>query len=344
LLTNGGQSNYHSLQVLQTLRNISGFNFQTSYTWSKELGIDPNSTPNGVAMGGFTDPRNQHADYTLLRTNRTHVLRTYGSFDLPGGPGKSLAGNSHGVLARVIEGWQTSWIVNLQSGAPLTMTAQSMLYRLGTPDQVRPFDFKGAQGVQWANGANSGLYFGDIFKKVADPQCGAIDPSLKPFCTLQAVADKSGNIILQNPQPGTRGNVGLNTIEGAGTWTADMALTKSFTVRENLKGTIRVDARNVFNHPTPGAPAAAFGGAPVDGGAQLNLNDTNPFGNIPLKGASAGYWVPSQRAHELKVRLACKKKNQPRIPQNPRLISRECRKTQKTCVHGVFSPPSRRGR
>jgi Carboxypeptidase regulatory-like domain len=302
LLTNGGQSNYHSLQVLQTLRNISGFNFQTSYTWSKELGIDPNSTPNGVAMGGFTDPRNQHADYTLLRTNRTHVLRTYGSFDLPVGPGKSLAGNSHGVLARLIEGWQTSWIVNLQSGAPLTMTAQSMLYRLGTPDQVRPFDFKGAQGVQWANG-NSGLYFGDIFKKVADPQCGAIDPSLKPFCTLQAVADKSGNIILQNPQPGTRGNVGLNTIEGAGTWTADMALTKSFTVRENLKGTIRVDARNVFNHPTPGAPAAAFGGAPVDGGAQLNLNDTNPFGNIPLKGASAGYWVPSQRAFQLKVRL-----------------------------------------
>jgi Carboxypeptidase regulatory-like domain len=303
LLTNGGQSNYHSLQVLQTLRNISGFNFQTSYTWSKELGIDPNSTPNGVAMGGFTDPRNQHADYTLLRTNRTHVLRTYGSFDLPVGPGKSLAGNSHGVLARVIEGWQTSWIVNLQSGAPLSITAQSMLYRLGTPDQVRAFDFKGAEGVSWPTGANAGNYFGNVFTKVPDPQCAAIDPSLKSFCTLQAVADKSGNIILQNPQPGTRGNVGLNTIEGAGTWTADMALTKSFTVRENLKGTIRVDARNVFNHPTPGAPAAAFGGAPVDGGAQLNLNDTNPFGNIPLKGASAGYWVPSQRAFQLKVRL-----------------------------------------
>jgi len=303
LLTNGALSNYHSLQVLQTLRNIAGFNFQTSYTWSKELGIDSNSAPNGVAAGGFTDPRNQHADYTLLRTNRTHVVRTYGAFDLPVGPGKSFAGNSHGVLARVIEGWQTSWIVNLQSGAPLTINAQSMLYRLGTPDQVRPFDFKGARGVQWANGANSGLYFGDSFNKVRDPQCAAIDPSLQTFCTLQAVADKSNNIILQNPQPGTRGNVGLNTIEGAGTWTADMALTKSFTVRETLKGTVRVDARNVFNHPTPGAPAAAFGGAPIDGGAQLNLNDTNPFGNIPLKGASAGYWVPSQRQFQLKLRV-----------------------------------------
>jgi len=309
LLTNGGLSNYHSLQVLQTLRNIAGFNFQTSYTWSKELGIDPNSTPNGVAppalpgAGLFTDPRNQHADYTRLRTDRTHVVRTSGAFDLPVGPGKSLAGNSHGVLARVIEGWQTSWIVNLQSGAPLTINGQSMLYGLGTPDQVRPFDFKGAQGASWPAGANAGNYFGNVFTKVPDPQCGAIDASLRSFCTLQAIADKSGNIILQNAQPGTRGNVGLNTIEGAGVWTADMALTKSFKIRETLRGTVRVDARNIFNHPTPGAPGAGFAAAPNDGGAQLNLNDANPFGNMSLKGASAGYWSPSQRAFQLKVRL-----------------------------------------
>ena len=64
-----------------------------------------------------------------------------------------------------------------------------------------------------------------------------------------------------------------------------------------------MDARNVFNHPTPGANAAAFAVPPIDGGAQMNLNDTNPFGNIPLKGASPGYWAPSQRQFQLKVRL-----------------------------------------
>jgi len=297
LLTNGGHSNYHSLQVLQTLRNLGGFNFQTSYTWSKDLGVDT------LSGGAFTDPRNQAADYTLLRTNRTHVVRAFGSFDLPVGPGKSLAGNSHGVLARIIEGWQTSWIVNLQTGAPLTIGAQNMLYGRGTPDQVRPFDFNEARGVQWENGANSGRYFGDIFNKVPDPQCAAIDPSLRGFCTLQAVTDKSGNVILQNAQPGTRGNVGLNTIDAAGVWSADMALTKSFKLNENFRGTVRVDARNVFNHPTPGAPPAGFAAPPNDGGAQLNLNDANPFGNMPLKGASAGYWTPSQRAFQLKLKV-----------------------------------------
>jgi len=295
LNTNGARSNYHSLQGLATFRNVAGFNFQTSYTWSKEL---------GVGTAGFTDPRNQAADYTLLRTNHTHVVRTYGSFDLPVGPGKSLAGNSHGVLARVIEGWQTSWIVNLQTGSPLTIGAQNNLYGLGTPDQVAPFDFKGSRGVTWPTGANAGNYFNNVFTKVKDPQCAAIDASLQGFCTLQAVALKSsGNIILQTPQPGTRGNVGLNTIEAAGVWSADMAMSKTFKINETFRGTVRMDARNVFNHPTPGAPPAGFAAPPNDGGAQVNLTDSNPFGNMPLKGASAGYWTPSQRNFQLKLKL-----------------------------------------
>lgn len=297
LNTNGAHSNYHSLQALARFRDIAGFNFETSYTWSKDLGVGTAGPP------AFTDPRNQAADYTLLRTNHTHVVRTFGSFDLPVGPGKAFAGSSHGVLARVIEGWQTSWIVNLQSGMPLTIVAQNNLYGLGTPDQVRPFDFNGSRGVTWPAGSNAGNYFQNLLHKVKDPQCGAIDASLQGACTLQAVADKSGNIILQTPQPGTRGNVGLQTIEAAGVWNADMALTKSFKIRENVKGTVRMDARNVFNHPTPGAPPAGFASPPLDGGAQLNLTDANPFGNMPLKGASAGYWAPSQRNFQLKVRV-----------------------------------------
>ena len=47
----------------------------------------------------------------------------------------------------------------------------------------------------------------------------------------------------------------------------------------------------------------AFGAAPIDGGAHLNLNDANPFGNMPAKGQSAGYWSPSQRVFQLKLRM-----------------------------------------
>jgi len=59
---------------------------------------------------------------------------------LPIGPNKLLLSRSSGVLARFVEGWKAGWIVNLISGAPATLSAQSMLYASGTPDVVGPFD------------------------------------------------------------------------------------------------------------------------------------------------------------------------------------------------------------
>src|SRR5262249_49235619 len=114
-------------------------------------------------------------------TSLTNVP-AYRTFHFPICPAKGFAGGSKGAFAPVIEGWQTSWIVNLSSGLPLTMrqsqtNGQSSLYGLGTPDQVRPFDFKGARGVSWPTGANAGNYFGNVFTKVQDPQCAAVDPS-----------------------------------------------------------------------------------------------------------------------------------------------------------------------
>jgi hypothetical protein len=291
--TNGASSNYHSMQVQGTLRPTYGFDLQGSYTWSKNL---------GVGSAGFTDPRNQHLDYTLLSTHRTHVVRTNGTFYLPIGPGQLLAGNSTGIFARLIEGWHTSWIINLNSGLPMTINGNNSLYGRGTPDQVGAFDFNGARGVQWADGAANGFYFGDVFNKTLDPQCRAIHVSIQPFCTLSAVTDKSGNIILQNAQPGVRGNVGLQTIEGAGVWTADMAIGKTFKLNETVNAKVRMDAKNIFNHPTPGAPGAGFGAAPNDGGALLNLNDFNPFGSMPLKGASVPQF-PAARQFQLKLQV-----------------------------------------
>ena len=303
LRSNGAHSNYHSLQVQTTVRPTYGVSLEASYTWSKDL---------GVGNAGFTDARNQAADYTLINTNRAHVFNSYGTFNLPIGPGKMLARNSSGLRARVIENWQASWIVNLSSGAPATVTGQSMLYGRGTPDQVRPYDFNASKGVRWgyfptATGQVYGSYFEpDAFKTVPDPQCASVAASIQSLCTLQAVADvKTGQVILQNPLPATRGNVGLNTLEYAGTWRADMAISKLFRIRENLRATIRMDARNVFNHPQPGVYGVGFGSAPLVGGSILNINSSDPFGYIPTKGAA----IPNSpdfadaRQFELKVRL-----------------------------------------
>ena len=128
-----------------------------------------------------------------------------------------------------------------------------MLYASGVPDLVGNFDQRRG-GVQWKNGEIAGNYFGSTYTKVKDPQCLSIAANLRALCTLNAVADSSGKVVLQNPQPGTRGNLGQNVIELPGLRTIDGSLSKSFKLRETKNLRFRIDASNIFNHPQVADP------------------------------------------------------------------------------------------
>src|SRR5207237_10662021 len=80
----------------------------------------------------------------------------------------------------------------------------------------------------------------------------------------------SGKIASQNPQPGTRGNIGRLTIENPGTCDFDANIRKSFRISESKSLQIRIGATNVLNHPLPSNPS-------------FNLNATNAFGYIADK-------------------------------------------------------------
>src|SRR5262249_55672695 len=144
----------------------------------------------------------------------THNLRANGTFAIPIGPDTLLFSKAHGWVARAIEGWQTSFIVGLNSGQPSSITAGNMLYSNGVPDVVGPFSVRLFGQSQWKG--DFGNYFGNgsargssaRYGQVRDPQCNLIDVSLQPYCPLQAVTDaRSGQIVLQNPLPGHRGTL-----------------------------------------------------------------------------------------------------------------------------------------
>src|SRR5262249_61946278 len=157
----------------------------------------PCNTPNELIPPPLlTTPTDRDKDYALIPHHVTHDFRSFGSFDLPLGPGRTFFRNSSGFFAREIEGWQTSFIVNLSTGQPVsvgstyingTTVSPTGLYGGSVPDIVGPFPVKGFGKVQW-NG-DFGNFFGDAFSKVADPQCGLVAAELKQFCTLQAVTD-----------------------------------------------------------------------------------------------------------------------------------------------------------
>jgi hypothetical protein len=247
----------------------------------------------------LSDPldRNEH---TLQAGVRPHEFRANGSFDLPIGPTKLLFRNSHGWLARALERWQTSWILNLSSGSWSTISATSRTYSgTGAPDVVVPVDFNALKDYEWGN-RPTGLqlnanYFGQgKFVNVPDPQCDIVTTkqnlkqafgSVTQRCTIRALAmivpegtpgaftmsdGSTARIVLQNALPGKRGTFGANTVKGFGTIRFDASLSKSFKVTETKSLQVRFDATNVLNHPSPGAPT-------------LDINGNNTFGNISTK-------------------------------------------------------------
>ena len=267
---NSDSSIYHSMETQLTMRPSRGFTYQATWTWSRSTGVAAPAA--GGVTAAYRDFLNRHADYTVTNFHRTHNLRGYGTFELPFGPGKLLGGNSSGIVKHVIEGWQFGTIFNVSTGAPLNVSARNTINRTGTPDIIGDFPRDGA--VAWGN--VFGNYFSQQYQRIADPACAkvaaAAPANLNTFCTNSAIADSSGKIILQNAAPGQLGTLGLNPIYGPGSWSLDANLQKRIRFAEARSVTIRIDASNIFNHPTPGNP-------------NLDIN-SGTFGEISTKTGS----------------------------------------------------------
>jgi hypothetical protein len=256
LITNDYSTNYHSLETQITLRPTQGITFQSTYTFSKNLGT---GGPFGLGPT-FTNPINRHADYSVQTDTRVHDFRSNGTFALPIGPNKFLFSKTSGAVARIIEGWQTGWIVNLNTGAPSTITANASLYGNGRPDVVGAFPAKSAKVTFNGTPAATGSYWAPgTFGTVKDPQCvnsAVVAPSLQAACTLNAIADaKTGQVLIQNAMPGTVPTMGLGSIIGPGRWRFDANISKAIKMNEKKSLQFRLDVSNILNHPEPNAPS-----------------------------------------------------------------------------------------
>ncbi len=115
--SNGGWSNYHSLQVTATKRSAHGLSFLLAYTFSKAL-----ATTDDVLgyYGGYGQSiYNRALDYSITSLNVPHDLRITWIYDLPFGPeGRWLR---NGPLSYVLGGWTVSAIQNYCSGSPISI-------------------------------------------------------------------------------------------------------------------------------------------------------------------------------------------------------------------------------
>jgi hypothetical protein len=279
-------TNYHALQVQFSLRPIQGVSFQSTYSLAKSLG-----TPSS----GFTDPLNRDFDYSagggnLTSTEPKHTFRMNGTFELPIGPNKLLFGNTSGWVARLMEKWSTSIILNLQSGSYYTIDgAQTTRYANGRYNPTVNWKIPKGQ-VEWVGGTTA-QYFGTSFFTEPDPQCldasliaqvadpvttGTAPTPLSGFCNMDALGmvvpagtvgsyprsnGEYGALVLVNPRPGEFGMLSPSILEGPGSYTVNANMGKTFRLTETKQLTIRMDATNILNHPAPNPVSTDVGGA-----------------------------------------------------------------------------------
>ncbi|HET9216132.1 MAG TPA: TonB-dependent receptor [Terriglobia bacterium] len=267
-----GRSNYHALQVQFTLRPTAGLSVQSTYSWAKSMQLS----------GPFTDPLMRDLDRQRGQEG-PHSFRMNGTFELPVGPNRLFFGNTSGWVARVIEGWQTGFILNLATGSPASATGAGTMRYANARYNVTEFWKIPKGNVEWNGpGNNTGTFYGfDRYIGVRDPQCGdgakvaQVDSRGYNFagnCTLNALAarapagtqgsyeltpgDPASTVVnmLVNPAPGEFGTLGARSLAYWGQFNFDANLQKTFRITESKQLSIRVDATNILNHPQPAIP------------------------------------------------------------------------------------------
>ena len=219
LITSRGWSSYDSLQIRVERRFANGLSFLSAYTWSR-------SRDNGSAWLSFagalpSSPQNSFdldAEFGPSEFDSPHRWVLSYIWELPFGRGKPRL-NGGGLAAAILGNWELAGITTFQSGRPFTA-----YYGVSA-------NFSGT-----SNGANGGFGL-DRPNQVGDPVLPDPDPSL--WFDPQAFA----------PPDNTFGNVGRNTLRGAGIQNFDIALYKNLRLGEGKTIQLRLELFNAFNTP-----------------------------------------------------------------------------------------------
>jgi len=220
-------SNYYAGVIKLEKRFSHGLNLVTSYTRSKFLdnSFEAGSTA-GANNGPYSNYYNRRADYGASANDVENRFVFSTVYELPLGAGKQWV--SQGVAAKIVGGWSLSNVTTWQSGAPLTVVAQTNTTNAFSAGALRP-------------------------NVLRNPNLSS--PGVTEWFDVTAFA-----------QPATYqfGNEGVGVIRAPGTFSSDISIQRRFRVRERANLQVRGEFFNFPNHTNFGLPNTTFG-APTFG-------------------------------------------------------------------------------
>jgi hypothetical protein len=250
LMTNYSNASYNGLQIDVNHRFARGLQFQANYTFSKVLSDALGNTQTNFEP--FLDNNNAKIERSRVPDfDVTHVFKVNAFYELPFGPGHALNGGGK-VGERLLGGWRISGIFGAQSGQAFSLltgsaTSGALAYR-GTLNR------SGRSGNETVNTTLTGSQLQDLFQFrmtgngpyfVAPSAIGADGRAVAP----DGSAPFNGQVFF-NPGAGTIGALQRAILNGPGLWSLDFAAAKTTHLTERQTLELRIDALNVFNHPT----------------------------------------------------------------------------------------------
>jgi hypothetical protein len=137
----GTQSNgtmmYNSLQAVLQKEMSHGLQYQVSYTYSKCM--SDNSGYYGAWNGAISaspywqNVYDKKAEWAPCYYDATHNISAYAIYDLPFGRGKALGHNMNKVFDAVVGGWSVASVHTYESGTPLGVTSNTLLFSQSEP-------------------------------------------------------------------------------------------------------------------------------------------------------------------------------------------------------------------
>ena len=227
LLTSGRDANsvYNSASVKLEHSYSNGFNYQTVYTFSRN--IDNNS---GEFEANQTRFRwDKRADRGLSRYHQKHRFVANAGYELPFGRGKALLGDARGAVNALVGGWQVFGIVTLSTGFPFTPSAGSV--------------------------HNTGSFVPQFADRIADGNLSRDEREYTRWFDTEAFA---------SPAVGTLGTSGRNVLIGPGVGNLDLSFMKNTVITERLTLQFRTEFFNLTNNalfaePNTNVDSPAFG-------------------------------------------------------------------------------------
>ena len=272
----GANNSYHSLQVEASHRLQQGLEFQSGFTWAKNLA--DNQGPANQGFGGegggqrSTSVLDRSADFGNVFGTRRLRWNTTALYDLPVGRGKLLGSAMPRIADSIIGGWRVSSILTIQTGAFETANFPS---GEGDPSGT-------GSGLNGSFGDGTGSFDGGHRNQHADwvpgqsatprgqnrynwTNAGAFtcpgDPSwtVGNDCTTGTgfTPTATGGFVANGPHPlpiGRFGNAPVGSVQGPGLFNLSSGLSKTFAITERFRIKAEGTFTNILNHTNLGDP------------------------------------------------------------------------------------------